>query len=139
MARFSRLEVLNRIIEVGLVPVFYHSDIEVASQVLAACAAGGVTVFEFTNRGDHAIDVFQAIERRAKQQAPNLILGAGSVVDEATAALYVAHGANFIVGPLFNERVARFIMADPLRPHRQRLQENLEKLARSGPQRDLFG
>ena len=41
--------------------------------------------------------------------------------------------------PDYNERVARFIMADPLRPHRQRLQENLEKLAQSGPQRDLFG
>jgi len=108
MARFSRLEVLNRIVEVGLVPVFYHGDIEVASQVLAACAAGGVTVFEFTNRGDHAIDVFQELERRIAKQTPGLILGAGSIVDEATAALFVAHGANFIVGPLFNERVARF-------------------------------
>ncbi len=108
MARYSRLEVLNRIVEVGLVPVFYHGDLEVASQVLAACAAGGVTVFEFTNRGDHAIDVFQALERRAAQQTPGLILGAGSIVDEATAALFVAHGASFIVGPSFNERVARF-------------------------------
>ena len=108
MARFPRLEVLNRIVEVGLVSVFYHGDIEVASQVLAACAAGGVTVFEFTNRGDHAIDVFQALERRAAQHTPGLILGAGSIVDEATAALFVAHGANFIVGPSFNERVARF-------------------------------
>ncbi|HEY5911031.1 MAG TPA: bifunctional 4-hydroxy-2-oxoglutarate aldolase/2-dehydro-3-deoxy-phosphogluconate aldolase [Verrucomicrobiae bacterium] len=108
MARFPRLEVLNRIVEVGLVPVFYHGDLEVASQVLAACAAGGVTVFEFTNRGDHAIDVFQALERRVEQHTPGLILGAGSIADEATAALYVAHGANFIVGPSFNERVARF-------------------------------
>ena len=108
MARFPRLDVLNRIVEVGLVPVFYHGDLEVASQVVAACAAGGVTVFEFTNRGDHAIDVFQALERRVAQQAPGLILGAGSIVDEATAALYVAHGANFIVGPSFNERLARF-------------------------------
>jgi 2-dehydro-3-deoxyphosphogluconate aldolase / (4S)-4-hydroxy-2-oxoglutarate aldolase len=108
MARFSRLEVLNRIVEVGLVPVFYHGDLEVASQVVAACAGGGVTVFEFTNRGDHAIDVFQALARQAAQQAPALILGAGSIVDEATAALFLAHGANFIVGPSFNERVARF-------------------------------
>lgn len=108
MARFPRLEVLNRIVEVGLVPVFYHENPSVATQVLAACAAGGVTVFEFTNRGEHAIDVFQALERHAAQQAPGLILGAGSIVDEATAALFVAHGANFIVGPSFSERVARF-------------------------------
>ena len=108
MARYPRLEVLNRIVEVGLVPVFYHGDLEVTSQVVGACAAGGLTVFEFTNRGDHAIEVFQALERRVAQQAPGLIVGAGSIVDEATAALYVAHGANFIVGPTFNERVARF-------------------------------
>ncbi len=108
MARFSRLQVLNRIVEIGLVPVFYHSDVEVAGQVVAACAAGGATVFEFTNRGDHAIDVFQELERRARKQSPDLILGAGTIVDEATAALYVAHGANFIVSPSFNERVARF-------------------------------
>jgi 2-dehydro-3-deoxyphosphogluconate aldolase/(4S)-4-hydroxy-2-oxoglutarate aldolase len=108
MARYPRLEVLNRIVEVGLVPVFYHGDLEVSSQVVAACAAGGATIFEFTNRGDHAIEVFQALERRIAQQAPGMILGAGSIVDEATAALYVAHGANFIVGPVFNERVARF-------------------------------
>ena len=108
MARFSRLEVLNRIVEIGLVPVFYHGDPEVASQAVAACAAGGVTVFEFTNRGDHAIDVFRELAQRALGQAPNLILGAGSIVDDATAALYVAQGANFIVGPSFNPRVARF-------------------------------
>jgi hypothetical protein len=41
--------------------------------------------------------------------------------------------------PDYNERVARFIMADPLRPLRLRLQEKVDELARSGPQRDLFG
>ena len=78
MARYSRLEVLNRIVEVGLVPVFYHGDLEVAAQVLAACAAGGVTVFEFTNRGDHAIEVFRALEQRTAQQAPGLEIGRAS-------------------------------------------------------------
>jgi 2-dehydro-3-deoxyphosphogluconate aldolase / (4S)-4-hydroxy-2-oxoglutarate aldolase len=108
MARYSRLEVLNHIVEVGLVPVFHHSDVEVASRALAACAAGGCTVFEFTNRGDHAIEVFRELARRVAQETPGLILGAGSIADEATAALYVAQGANFIVGPSFSERVARF-------------------------------
>jgi GT2 family glycosyltransferase len=41
--------------------------------------------------------------------------------------------------PDYNERVARFIMADPLRGLRGRLQDRIEALARSGPQRDLFG
>ncbi len=107
MARFLRLDVLNRIVESGLVPVFYHAEAETAWGALSACAAGGVRAFEFVNRGDHAIDVFSELARRARRETPELVLGAGSIVDEATAALFIAHGADFIVGPSFNERVAR--------------------------------
>src|SRR5690606_29529268 len=38
---------------------------------------------------------------------PNLIIGVGSVEDAPTAAMYIANGANFVVGPTFNEEVAR--------------------------------
>ncbi|MBI1841997.1 MAG: bifunctional 4-hydroxy-2-oxoglutarate aldolase/2-dehydro-3-deoxy-phosphogluconate aldolase [Verrucomicrobia bacterium] len=108
MPRFSRLDVLNRVIDVGLVPIFTHSDPAVACKVVEACAAGGASVFEFTNRGDHAIDVFQAIEAHCRRSLPHLILGVGSIVDEATAALFVARGANYVVSPSFNPRVAEF-------------------------------
>ncbi|HRZ54390.1 MAG TPA: multicopper oxidase domain-containing protein, partial [Candidatus Paceibacterota bacterium] len=60
-----------------------------------------------------AREVFQALERRAAQQTPGLILGAGSIVDEATAALFVAHGANFIVGPTFNLRAKAGHLSTP--------------------------
>ena len=108
MARFSRLEVLNRVVELGLVPVFYNPEPELACRTAAGCAAGGALVVEFVNRGEHAIDVFRAVEQFGRQEMPGLILGAGSIVDAPTAALYVAHGANFIVGPSFNPEVARF-------------------------------
>jgi 2-dehydro-3-deoxyphosphogluconate aldolase/(4S)-4-hydroxy-2-oxoglutarate aldolase len=108
MARFSRLEVLNTMIRSGLVPVFYHPDVEVALQVARACAAGGSPVLEFTNRGDFAPEVFKELSRALAKEAPNVILGAGSIVDEPTAALYVAYGASFVVGPLLNPAVARF-------------------------------
>jgi 2-dehydro-3-deoxyphosphogluconate aldolase / (4S)-4-hydroxy-2-oxoglutarate aldolase len=108
MAHYSRLEVLNRLVELGLVPVFYHPEPEIACRTAAACAAGGASVVEFVNRGDHAIDVFKAMVQFGRQEAPGLMLGAGSIVDAPTAALYVAHGANFIVGPSFDPEVARF-------------------------------
>ena len=108
MARFTILDVLNRILDEALVPIFSHGDAETVCRVADAVAAGGVTVFEFTNRADHAIEVFIALAHHCQRHLPNVILGAGSIVDEATAALFVAHGANFIVGPSFNERVARF-------------------------------
>lgn len=89
-------------------PVFYHSDMETTCQVVSAAAAGGSTLFEYTNRGDHATEVFTALMRHCRRELPEVIVGAGSIADEATAALFVAHGANFIVGPSYNERVARF-------------------------------
>jgi len=107
LARFTRLKTLNTIIETGMVPVFYHADIEVARQVAAACAAGGCPLLEFTNRGDHAWEVFTELERYCAREVPELILGVGSVVDPGTASLYINCGANFVVGPILNPEVAR--------------------------------
>jgi 2-dehydro-3-deoxyphosphogluconate aldolase/(4S)-4-hydroxy-2-oxoglutarate aldolase len=107
MARFSRLEVLNTIVDTGLVPVFYHANVEVAKQAMQACAAGGARVFEFTNRGDFAPEVFKELSRYVNQEGLEIILGVGSVIDEPTAAMYIAYGANFVVGPILNEAVAR--------------------------------
>lgn len=107
MARFSRLDVYRRLLDEALVPIFHHADPEVSCRVVAAVAAGGGGVFEFTNRGDQAIEAFRAAAAHASRNLPEMVLGAGSIVDEATAALYIAQGANFIVGPSYNERVAR--------------------------------
>jgi 2-dehydro-3-deoxyphosphogluconate aldolase/(4S)-4-hydroxy-2-oxoglutarate aldolase len=107
MARFSRLQVLNTIVDTGLVPVFYHPDVEVTKNIAVACAAGGARVVEFTNRGDFAPEVFRALSRFLAQEHPSIILGVGSVVDAPTAALYIAYGASFVVGPLLNPEVAR--------------------------------
>jgi 2-dehydro-3-deoxyphosphogluconate aldolase/(4S)-4-hydroxy-2-oxoglutarate aldolase len=107
MARFARLKVYSTMLETGVVPVFYHPDIEVARQVAAACVAGGCPILEFTNRGDHAWEVFSELERHCAKELPELVLGVGSVVDPGTASLYINCGANFVVGPLLNPDVAR--------------------------------
>lgn len=107
MAQFERLAVYNTVLKEGLVPLFYQSDFEIARRVVAALAEGGVRLVEFTNRGDHAIEVFSELVRHALRNHPELILGAGSIDDAPTAALFIAHGANFIVGPTLNPEVAR--------------------------------
>ncbi len=107
MARFPRLKVLTTMMDTGMVPVFYHSDIEVARKVAAACVAGGCPLLEFTNRGDHAWEVFTELEKYCAKELPQLILGVGSVVDPGTASLYINCGANFVVGPILNPEVAR--------------------------------
>jgi len=107
MARFPRMKVLNTMLDTGLVPVFYHPNVELAREVAAACVAGGCPLLEFTNRGDHAWEVFTELERYCARELPELILGVGSVVDPATASLYINCGASFVVGPLLNAEVAR--------------------------------
>lgn len=107
MARFNKIQVLTVMKETGMVPVFYHADIDVAKQVLKACYDGGVRAFEFTNRGDFAHEVFGELVKFAVKTCPNMILGVGSIIDPATASLYLQLGANFVVGPLFNPEIAK--------------------------------
>jgi 2-dehydro-3-deoxyphosphogluconate aldolase/(4S)-4-hydroxy-2-oxoglutarate aldolase len=103
----TRLDVLNAIHETGIVPVFYSGDIEKAKGIARSCVAGGIRVLEFTNRGDHAWEVFSALHKYCAAELPQAILGAGSVLDAGTASLYMANGASFIVGPVTNPDVAK--------------------------------
>jgi len=107
MARFSRLEVLNTMIQIGLVPIFYDSDVEKAKRIIDACLDGGARVLEFTNRGDLAYRVFCEVMDYVARTHPQVILGAGTVLDAPTAAIYLNSGANFVVGPNLNPEVAR--------------------------------
>ncbi len=107
MAKFDKISALSVIRTTGMVPVFCHRDIEVSKNVLKACYDGGVRAFEFTNRGDFAHEVFGELMKFARRECPELVLGAGSIVDAGTASLYIQMGADFIVGPLFNPDVAK--------------------------------
>lgn len=106
MAKYTRIEVAQKMAETGMVPVFYHSDIETCKEVLRACYEGGVRVFEFTNRGDFAHEVFGELNKFALKELPGMMLGIGSVVDAGTTALYLQLGANFIVSPILNSEMA---------------------------------
>ena len=89
MAQFDKISVLGKMRDTGMVPVFYHKDAAVAKQVIKACYEGGVRVFEFTNRGDFAHEVFAECVKFAARECPQMALGIGSVVDAPTAALFL--------------------------------------------------
>jgi 2-dehydro-3-deoxyphosphogluconate aldolase / (4S)-4-hydroxy-2-oxoglutarate aldolase len=107
VARHRRLETLLLMKEMGLVPIFYEADVEVARRIVAACADGGARLVELTNRGDGAVEVFRQVEAWAAAHRPELVLGAGTILDAPTAALFLAAGANFIVAPHLDEDTAR--------------------------------
>lgn len=107
MARFKRLHVLNTIAEIGIVPLFYNKDAALVKKVVKACYDGGARVFEFTNRGDFAHEVFTEVNKWSASACPEMIMGVGSVVDAATASLYIQLGTNFIVSPSLNPDMAK--------------------------------
>src|SRR3972149_3672263 len=107
MARFKRLEVLNTIGQTGLLPIFYNAKFETAKSIVLACAEGGARAIELTNRGDRAHQLFTQLAEFCQKELPEVILGVGSILDAPTAAMYIASGANFIVGPILSPEVAR--------------------------------
>jgi len=106
MAQYTRIEVQQQMATSGMVPLFFHSDIDVAKAILKACYDGGARLIEFTSRGDFAIEVFKELIQFAKQELPGMILGVGSVTDAAAASQYMLYGANFIVTPVLREDIA---------------------------------
>ena len=107
MPRFMRHDVIEAILFQGLVPVFHINEVEKAKQVVQACHDGGSTIVEFTNRGENAYKVFSELAQWCLEELPGLLLGAGTIVDSDTAALYINCGADYIVGPTFNRDVAQ--------------------------------
>ena len=103
----DRMAVLSAMIDQGVIPVFYHPDVEVCKKVIQACANGGAKCIEFTNRGEFAAHVFFEVTRHFAKADPSVIMGVGSVVDAPTAGIFIANGAKFVVGPLTNPDVAK--------------------------------
>ena len=107
MSGFTRIQVALAMEETGLVPLFYHHDEEICKKVISACHDGGARVFEFTNRGDFAHEVFASVKKWTVENCPGMMIGAGSVADAPTAAIFMQMGADFIVSPVLNPEVAR--------------------------------
>ena len=106
MAQYTRIEVAQIMKDTGMVPLFFHKDIEVSKKVLKACYDGGARLLEFTARGDFAHEVFGELTKYAIAELPGMVMGVGSVTDAAQASLYMALGANFIVTPVLREDIA---------------------------------
>lgn len=107
MSKFTRIEVATMMKETGMVPVFYNQDVEICKNVLKACYQGGARVFEFTNRGDFAHEVFAELVKFRNAELPEMAMGVGSIVDAPTTALYLQLGTDFIVSPVLNAEMAK--------------------------------
>lgn len=88
-----------------IVPVFYHSDLEVCKSVIHASLRAGVRLFEFTNRGENAAALFEELVKYVKVECPGLLLGMGTVKNATSAQQFIDLGADFIVQPFTTAEV----------------------------------
>lgn len=94
----SKAEVLKSLRETGLVPVLRAESVDIALGLGEALAAGGVTVLEITMTVPGAIEVM----RRLAKERPDILVGAGTVLDPETARICILEGAKFVVSPALN-------------------------------------
>lgn len=106
MAQYTRIEIVTVMKESGMVPLFYHTDIELGKNILKACYDGGARLMEFTARGDFAFEVFSELNKYAIGSLPGMIMGVGSITDAGAASMFMQMGANFIVTPSLREDIA---------------------------------
>jgi len=94
----EKAAVLRELREIGLVPVLRADSVEQAMALADAIAVGGVTVLEVTMTVPGAIEVM----RRLAEQRPEILIGAGTVLDPETARMCILEGAQFVVSPALN-------------------------------------
>lgn len=105
--RSDRLSVLRAMLEVGAVPTFTPLDPAAARRVVRACHDAGAPVIEVTNRAAGTLTLFRDLVAWAEAELPAVILGAGTIYDAPSAAMFIDAGADFIVSPIFGPDVAR--------------------------------
>lgn len=99
---------LKKIEKHPVIPVFYHDDVDYCLEILEACYAGGVRIFEFVNRGKYAIENFKSLKAFAEKQYPDLRLGIGTIKNKEEAQQFITLGADFIVSPIFDPQIAEY-------------------------------
>src|SRR5262245_10930248 len=99
-----KLDVLQKIIDSGLIAIIRADVSEHAPRIAEACAKGGVSALEITVTVPGAASL---IESLSKEYSGKMIVGAGTVLDPETARIAILSGAKFVVSPALNRETAR--------------------------------
>ena len=95
----SKKAVMFKIRSSGVVPVFYHPDVDVLLKIVSICYKCGLRVFEFMHQRDNrGLRYFEYLTERL-HQFPDLTLGVGTVLDAVMTERYINSGARFIASP----------------------------------------
>ena len=101
----KKSKILKKITDIGIVAVVRSETIEEGIRISKACVEGGIPAIEVTYTVPGATEVIKALKEQFTSE--ELVIGAGTVLDAATARIAILAGSEFIVSPAFDEETAK--------------------------------
>ena len=98
-------ELIERVNQIGLLPLFYHDKADVCLNVANTLYDAGVKCIEFTNRGEHALENFKQLVKLRDEKMKGLLIAIGTIKTGAEAQKFVDAGADFLISPIFDSSV----------------------------------
>ena len=101
----EREEVVLQLKEQGVLPLFYHADLQVCLDVVKALYSAGIRAIEYTNRGEAAYENFKALVAERNENMKDLLLAIGTIRTAEQATKFINAGADFLISPVFDAGV----------------------------------
>lgn len=92
--------IIKKIRQTGIIPMFHHEDPEICKSVIKACYDGGIRVFELISNGTRTMENFVSIKKYIHHSLPEMYLGTGGIKDAATADTFIHFNTDFISCPI---------------------------------------
>jgi len=102
----NKENIVLRIKQQKLLPLFYHGDVTVCIEVMKALYAAGIRLVEFTNRGEAALQNFKALVAARNESMKDLLLAAGTIRTAKQANDFIDAGADFLISPVFDLEIS---------------------------------
>ncbi len=100
----------EKVFETGIVPVVVLNNVEDAVPLADALLKGGIDFMEITFRTECAAECISVISK----EVPDMIVGAGTVLNVEQAKLAVDSGAKFIVSPGLDEATVKWAIENDI-------------------------
>lgn len=100
-------EILQKIKDQKIVPLFYNESLEVSKNIIKALYEAGIRVIEYTNRGHQALENFTKLKEISHTEFPGLLLGIGTVKNTKEMDDYAHAKADFIITPVISEALVK--------------------------------
>lgn len=102
----DKTTISNIILNQKILPLYSHSEIEVMKKVITACYHAGIKCFEFTNRTENAVTIFNEMKDFCKTEMPGLLLGVGTILNVKDAEAFF--NADFLVSPIISAELIHY-------------------------------